>query len=62
VNDALDTKQEVLRPGVSPSGDIVWVCQDGEVPALADATMADAVVIPADDKAPGKYLPATCRA
>jgi type IV pilus assembly protein PilA len=62
VNDALDTMQVVLRPGASPSGDIVWVCQDGEVPAAADATMTDAIVIAPADKAPGKYLPATCRA
>jgi type IV pilus assembly protein PilA len=62
VNAALDTMQVVLRPGVSPSGDIVWVCQDGEVPLAADATMAAAAVIAAADKAPGKYLPATCRA
>jgi type IV pilus assembly protein PilA len=61
VNDAIAATKVALRPGVSPSGDVIWVCQDGEVPAAADATMADAVVIAADDKTPGKYLPSVCR-
>ena len=60
-NTAILNKKVALRPGASPSGDVIWVCQDGEVPPAADATMAAAVAIPAADKAAGKYLPSVCR-
>jgi len=58
VNDALVDTQVALTPGTSLSGDVVWVCQDGDVPA--DATMATAPTI--TEPTPGKYLPSTCRA
>ena len=62
VNAAIDDTYVVLRPGFTASGDIVWVCQDGEEPAAADATMAAAPAAPAGlAVTPGKYLPSTCR-
>ena len=46
----------LLTPGVSPSGDVVWVCQNA--PTVAGATMA---AVPAAGSIEGKFMPATCR-
>jgi len=46
-----------LTPGITPSGDIVWVCQNA--PTVAGATMA--VAPPVAGTIPGKFMPATCR-
>jgi len=66
VNSAIADTGVVLRPGATESGDVVWVCQDGEIPALGTPVagtllglMAPAVA--AAEPIPGKYLPSNCR-
>ncbi|HET7204222.1 MAG TPA: pilin, partial [Steroidobacteraceae bacterium] len=56
-NAAITGLTAKLTPGVSPSDDVVWVCQDAAVPA--GATMA--VAPPVAGTIPGKYMPSTCR-
>ena len=56
-NTVIAGKTANLTPGVSPSGDVVWVCQNA--PTVVGATMA--VVPPAAGSIDGKYMPATCR-
>jgi len=56
-NTALGGTTANLTPGVTPSGDVVWVCQN----ALTVAGAVMAVAPPVAGSAPGKYMPATCR-
>ena len=65
-NPAIDGDQVVLRPGATESGDVVWVCQDGDVPALGTAVQntllgAMATAVAANPAVEGKYLPSNCR-
>jgi type IV pilus assembly protein PilA len=61
-NPALATTDVVIHAGVTPNGDVVWVCQDGTAivaGSSAAPTMA-AGATPAN-ATPGKYLPSNCR-
>lgn len=55
-NAAIVGDTAIITPGVSPNGDVVWVCQNAATPAAA--VMAAA---PAAGTIEGKYMPSTCR-
>jgi type IV pilus assembly protein PilA len=58
-NGAIANATALLTPGTSPSGDIVWVCQNAPVANLPAGT--NFPVAPAAGTIAGKYMPATCR-
>jgi type IV pilus assembly protein PilA len=66
-NQAILGDQVVLQPGATESGDIVWVCQGGDVPTTlgdtVDGTLLGqmAPAVAADPEIEGKYLPSNCR-
>ena len=65
-NPAIAGDGVVLRPGATESGDVVWVCQDGDIPALGAAvpnTLLGAMAPDVNAASPveGKYLPSNCR-
>ena len=58
-NGAIAGSTATLTPGVSPSGDVVWICQDAPVANLPAGTVFP--VAPTAGTILGKYMPATCR-
>ena len=58
-NPAIATFTALLTPGVSPSGDVVWVCQNAPVPA--NTTLSTGAAAAAAGSVAGKYMPSTCR-
>ena len=60
-NDRLAGQQLILLPGVTPSGDVAWICGEHGGPATEGVTVVTRGPGPGGTGIAAKYLPHYCR-